>query len=58
MARSRKKVFAFQAFLFSVSMLATASVCSGKGEILFEEDFEAGIDENVWIPAGTWQIID
>jgi len=59
MIRSRNKAFAFQAFLFSVLMLATASVCFSAGKILFEEDFEAGeIDENVWIPSGTWQIID
>ena len=58
MTRLRKKAFAFQAFFFSVLMLATVSVCLGAGEILFEEDFEAGIDKNVWIPADTWQIID
>jgi len=59
MAKSKEKAFAFQAFLFSVLMLANISVCFGAGEILFEEDFEAGeIDENVWVPADTWQVID
>ena len=58
MTRLDKKVFAFQAFLFSVLMLATAPVCFGAGKILFEEDFEEGIDEDIWIPAATWQIID
>ena len=59
MTGSRKRVFVFQAFLFSVLMLATAPVCFGEGKILFEEDWETGeIDENVWVPADTWQIMD
>ena len=40
-------------------MLATASVCFGKGKVLFEEDFEEGeIDKDVWIPTGSWKIVD
>ena len=57
MIKSTGKAFAFQMFLLSVLMLAAASVCFG--EILFEDDFEAGeIDTDVWIPAPTWQIVD
>ena len=58
MTRLRKKAFAFQAFFFSVLMLATVSVCLGAGEILFEEDFEAGIDKGIWIPAPGWNVVD
>jgi len=46
----------FTLFL-SALMLVSASVCFG--EILFQEDWESGvIDENIWIPAPSWQIID
>ena len=58
MNRSRMKDSTWWVLFFSVLTLTTTSVCWGAGEILFEEDFEAGLDENVWIPAGTWKIID
>ena len=59
MMKSRRKVVAFQMFLLSVLMLATAPVCFGGGKILFFDDFETGeIDENLWIPANSWQIVD
>lgn len=59
MIKSRRKVVAGLAFLFFVSILVAASVCLGKGQILFEEDFEAGkIDKNVWVPAPTWKVVD
>ena len=58
MIKSRREAFIFLPFLAFLLMLATVSVCFGAGKILFEEDFEAGIDENVWIPAASWQIID
>jgi len=49
----------FTRFLLFLSalMLVSASVCFG--QILFQEDWEAGaIDENVWIPAPGWQVIN
>ena len=59
MIKSRRKVVAFWTFLFSVSTLVAVSVCFGKGQILFEEDFEAGkIDEELWVPAPTWKVVD
>ena len=58
MNRSRMKDSTWWVLFFSVLTLTTTSVCWGAGEILFEEDFESGLDENVWIPAGTWKIID
>ena len=46
----------FTLFL-SALMLVSVSVCFG--DILFQEDWESGvIDENIWIPATSWQIID
>ena len=46
----------FTLFL-SALMLVSAPVCFG--QILFQEDWESGeIDENIWIPAPGWQIID
>ena len=58
MNRSKMKDSTWWVLFFSVLTLTTTSVCWGAGEILFEEDFESGLDENVWIPAGTWKIID
>lgn len=47
----------FTGFVFLLSALILVS--ASKGEILLEEDFEAGeIDEDVWIPAPSWKIID
>ena len=58
MMRSRKKAVALM-FLLSVLMLANPTVRSGKCEVLFADDFEAGeIDEDVWIPAPSWEIVD
>ena len=55
----KSRTFPGLALLLSALMLATVSICFGAGKILFEEDFEAGeIDENVWIPANTWQVVD
>ena len=58
MNRSRMKDSTWWVLFFSVLTLTTTSVCWGAGEILFEEDFESGLDENVWIPAGTWKIME
>jgi hypothetical protein len=42
-----------------VFILVISSICFGGGEILFEEDWESGeIDEDIWIPAPGWQIVD
>ena len=52
-------ILVFLAFLLSASMLITTSVCFGKGEILFQEDFEADdFDENKWVPDASWSIVD
>ena len=45
-------------FIFLCANTDNCFCLLGAGEILFEEDFESGLDENVWIPAGTWKIID
>ena len=55
------KIFPGLVLLLSALMLATVSVCFGKGQgrILFEEDFKAKqIDENIWVPGPTWEIVD
>ena len=57
MIKSRK--FTCLALLLSAFILARASICLGAGQILLEEDWETGeIDENIWIPAPTWKIVD
>ena len=58
MTKFRKKTFTFQMFFFYFLMLTTVSVCLGAGKILFEEDFEKGIDKKVWFPSGVWKIVD
>jgi len=53
------KAFPGLALLLSALMLTEVSVCFGKGEILFKEDFRADqIDERVWVPGPTWEIVD
>ncbi len=55
----RPRAFTVFALLLSVFILAVTSICFGAGEILFQEDWEAGaIDEGVWVPAPGWQVID
>jgi len=66
MLKLRKKAFAFQKsgikyftflpFLALLLMLVCASASFGK--TLFEEDFEKGIDEDVWNPHETWEVVD
>lgn len=59
MMESRKRLVFLHVFLLSVLMLVNTAVCFGKGEVLFEDDFEAAeIDEDLWIPAPTWVITD
>ena len=58
MTKPRKEAFTFQMFFFSFLIFATVSVCLGAGKILFEEDFEKGIDKKVWFPSGVWKIVD
>ena len=47
------------ALFLSAFIFAGTSICFGAGQILFEEDWESGeIDEDIWIPAPGWQIVD
>jgi len=56
---TKLRTFTGFALLISVFILVITSICFGGGEILFQEDWESGvIDEDIWIPAPSWQIID
>ena len=56
MIKSSRKTFSFLPFLAFSLMLICAS--ASFSAVLFEEDFEEGIDENVWNPHEAWEEAD
>ena len=57
--KSKTRIITIFMTLLAVLMLTTIPVCFGKGEILFEDDFNANeVDDSLWIPAPSWKIID
>ena len=56
---SKMRTIATIIVISAVLMFAAIQVSFGKGEILFEDDFNANeVDDSLWIPAPTWKIVD
>jgi len=57
--KSKTRITTIFIALLTVLMLATVTVCFGKGEILFKDDFSAkDVDKSLWVPAPSWKIVD